>query len=95
MQEDSKREDRYYDGAWSDQTCIFTTRHGTKKTIMVLTKGATFRIMEWASQKALPKQERFVEFLNEQIDLEERSGINVITGIIAESIISEFEKLNC
>lgn len=60
---------------------------------MVFTKGATARLLEWASQKEKPVQRDFLEYFNKGMRVEEKMGITVMTGQLVEAYIRDYEAL--
>lgn len=59
---------------------------------MVLTKGATLKLLEWASQKEKPVQKMFLKLYNEQVERKQSEGISVITGVIMDEMLDNFDK---
>lgn len=59
---------------------------------MVLTKGATLKLIEWASQKEKPVQKMFLKLFNEQVERKQSQGVSVITGVIMDEMLDNFDK---
>lgn len=59
---------------------------------MVLTKGATLKLLEWASQKEKPVQKMFLKLYNEQVERKQGEGVSVITGVIMDEMLENFDK---
>lgn len=59
---------------------------------MVLTKGATVHLLEWASQKEKPVQKMFVKLYKEQVERKQNEGVSIITGVMMSEMLETFDK---